>query len=196
MEYLMLLSQDQDLFISSILLSLSGIGVIIFYLNRHHFGIGSNIGDAKPKGLPRITQREEYITARDTMDINDEEQLEKLKTLLMSRAIQTIPFILLLSDEGEAIEKLYKRGMLTDNMHIEVNEMKLFVDKEYNDVRAEADNLKQKWGEYIWPQAKEYYTVNINEILFIIFNIYLIFNLIYNNNYLYLFIIFNIYLYR
>lgn len=156
----MLLSQDQDLFISSILLILSSVFVIIFYFNRHHFGIGSNNEQVKSKGIPRNNQREEYFTARDSMDLTNEEQLEKLKTLLMKRAIQTIPSILILSDEGEAIEKLYKRGMLTDSMHIEVNEMKLFVDKEYNDVRAEADKLMADWGKYIWPQAKEYYTVS------------------------------------
>ena len=46
---------------------------------------------------------------------------EELKKLLMRRAIKTIPTLLSLQSEGSSIERLYKRGMLTDDMHFKVH---------------------------------------------------------------------------
>jgi hypothetical protein len=42
----------------------------------------------------------------------------------MRRAISAIPMILSLQNEGNAIERLYKKGMLTDDMHFRVTILK------------------------------------------------------------------------
>ena len=62
-----------------------------------------------------------YFAARDSCDFEDPAQLEELKKMLMRRAIGSIPIILALQNDGNSIERLYKRGMLTDDMHYKVN---------------------------------------------------------------------------
>lgn len=76
--------------------------------------------------------------------------------MLMKRAMKAIPIILSLQNEGSSIERLYKRGMLTDDMHFKVKELKSFVDQEYADVQVEADDLVEGWGQHIWPQAMQF----------------------------------------
>jgi hypothetical protein len=75
----------------------------------------------------------------------------------MRRALQAIPIILSLQNEGNSIERLYKKGMLTDDMHFKVKQLKDFVDEEFNQVKEEADELMEGWGEHIWPQAMQFY---------------------------------------
>jgi hypothetical protein len=78
----------------------------------------------------------------------------------MRRAIQAIPILLSLQNEGNSIERLYKRGMLTDDMHFKVKELKAFVDQEFQDVQFEADELVDGWGQQIWPQAMQFHQVD------------------------------------
>lgn len=85
--------------------------------------------------------------------------LDELKKLLMRRAIQTIPILLSHQNEGSSIDRLYKRGMLTDDMHFKVKELKAFVDKEFQDIQFEADDLLEGWGQHIWPQAMQFHQV-------------------------------------
>jgi len=65
-------------------------------------------------------ERAIYIAAKNQFDLDDPNQFEELKKLLMRRAIKTIPIIIALQNEGQSIERLYKRGMLTDHMHYKV----------------------------------------------------------------------------
>lgn len=88
-------------------------------------------------------------------------ECDELKRLLMKRAIHAIPILLSLQNEGNSIERLYKRGMLTDNMHFHVKEMKAFVDKEFQEVQFEADDLVEGWGQQIWPQAMQFHQVRL-----------------------------------
>lgn len=80
----------------------------------------------------------------------------------MRRAIQTIPILLSLQNEGSSIERLYKRGMLTDDMHFKVKELKAFVDQEFQDIQFEADDLVEGWGQHIWPQAMQFHQVFVS----------------------------------
>jgi len=56
------------------------------------------------------------------LDVDGESQelYENLRKLLIRRAIASIPIVLSLQNEGNSIERLYKRGMLTDDMHYKV----------------------------------------------------------------------------
>lgn len=102
-------------------------------------------------------EREEFIAAKEKLDPSKVSDLDELKKLLMRRAIQTIPLLLSLQNEGSSIDRLYKRGMLTDDMHFKVKELKAFVDKEFQDVQFEADDLMEGWGQHIWPQAMQFH---------------------------------------
>lgn len=77
----------------------------------------------------------------------------------MRRAIQTIPILLSLQTEGTSIERLYKKGILTDDMHFRVKELKAFVDQEFQDIQFEADDLVPGWGQSIWQQAMQFHQV-------------------------------------
>jgi hypothetical protein len=84
-------------------------------------------------------------------------QRDMLKKLLMKRAIQTIPIIMLLQNEGSSIDRLYKKGMLTDDMHFKAKELRTFVDQEVQDVQFEADELAEGWGQVVWQQAMQFH---------------------------------------
>ncbi len=65
--------------------------------------------------------------------------------------------MLQLQNEGTSIDRLYKKGMLTDDMHFKMKEIKGFVDQEFQDIKLEADELLEGWGEQIWQQAMQYH---------------------------------------
>lgn len=104
-------------------------------------------------------ERGEYIAAKERLDTSKVSDVDELKKFLMRRAIQTIPILLSLQDNGSSIERLYKRGMLTDDMHYQVKELKAFVDQEFQDVQCEAEDLLAGWGANIWPQAMQFHKV-------------------------------------
>ena len=79
----------------------------------------------------------------------------------MKRAYFNIPILLQLQNEGNSIERLYKRGVLTDDMHYKVKELKVFFDLEFQEVRNEADELLEGWSEHIWQEAMQNYSVSI-----------------------------------
>jgi hypothetical protein len=81
----------------------------------------------------------------------------------MKRAIKTIPIVLSLQNEGSSIERLYKKGMLTDDMHFKVKEIKNFVDVEFQEIQNEAEELLEGWGQMVWPQAMQFYQMVQNQ---------------------------------
>lgn len=102
-------------------------------------------------------ERAEYIEAKSKADMTDIQQMDDLKKLLMKRTMKTIPILLSLQSEGSSIERLYKKGMLTDDMHFKVKALKSFVDKEFQDIQMEADELVEGWGPGIWQQAMQFH---------------------------------------
>mmetsp|Transcript_16540 Transcript_16540/g.16646 ORF Transcript_16540/g.16646 Transcript_16540/m.16646 type:complete len:241 (-) Transcript_16540:142-864(-) len=138
-----------DIYVLLVVLAVIALGVFIYWKFVKTFD--SRNRSSIPFDPP--PDREAYFKACDQCDFEDPNQLEELRKLLMRRAIATIPIVLALQNEGHAIEKLYKRGMLTDDMHYKVKEMKAFVDQEIPEVQMEASNLVEGWGEGIWPQA-------------------------------------------
>ena len=66
----------------------------------------------------------------------------KLKKLLMRRALAAIP----LRSEGSSIERLYKKGLLTDEIKDSVKDLKTFIDKEFEEVQGETDDLSEGWA--------------------------------------------------
>lgn len=85
------------------------------------------------------------------------EQLEELKKALMRRAMFTIPMILNLQQQGKSVDRLYGRGMLTDEIMDNVKNLKEFVDAEFPDVQAEADDIIHGWGPAIWQEAMQFH---------------------------------------
>jgi hypothetical protein len=104
-------------------------------------------------------EREAYLMAKANSSDASAETFDKLKKLLMQRAVHSIPHILKLQNEGPAIDRMYKKGLLTDDKMGELKEMKAFVEQEFADVQTEANELLEGWGDNIWPQAFKFHTV-------------------------------------
>ena len=145
---------------SILIAALIVIGTVVYVLwkNKKLFGISDS--SWKTSSFTPPPERENYITAKAKLDMSNPNHLDELKKLLMRRAIQAIPILLNLQSEGNSIERLYKRGMLTDDMHFKVKELKSFVDQEFQDVQVEAEDLVEGWGQNIWPQAMQFHQVS------------------------------------
>mmetsp|Transcript_6179 Transcript_6179/g.10321 ORF Transcript_6179/g.10321 Transcript_6179/m.10321 type:complete len:334 (-) Transcript_6179:38-1039(-) len=147
-----------DSFIALVIL---GVAVVIvlgvgLYLWRNNKSGPDN--SWKQTSFSPPPERAAYLEAKEKLDpVNNVSDLDELKKLLMRRAIQTIPILLSLQNEGTSIERLYKRGMLTDDMHFKVKELKAFVDQEFQDIQFAADELLEGWGQHIWPQAMQFH---------------------------------------
>jgi hypothetical protein len=61
--------------------------------------------------------RGQYIEARQQFDISNPAHAENLKKLLMGRAVQNIPIVLNLQNEGSSVERMYRKGMITEDLH-------------------------------------------------------------------------------
>lgn len=103
-----------------------------------------------------------YIETKAKRDISNLEHRDDLKKLLIKRALKTIPILLSLQNEGQSIERLYKKGMLTDDTHFKMKELKAFVDQEFQDVQHEANDLMEGWGEHVWQQAMQFHMVGFH----------------------------------
>lgn len=132
-----------------------------FFLWRNKKLLGISDSSWKSNSFTPPPEREKYIQAKAQLDLTNPNHVDELKKLLMRRAIQAIPILLNLQNEGNSIERLYKRGMLTDDMHFKVKELKAFVDQEFQDVQVEAEDLVEGWGQNIWPQAMQFHQVCI-----------------------------------
>lgn len=119
----------------------------------------------KAKSFEAPKEREVYNEAKARLDPSKPENLEELKKLLMRRAMYTIPIILSLQNSGSSVQRLYNRGMLTDDIYENVKEMKAFVDVEFAEVQMEAEDLIKGWGPHIWPEAMRFHQVSFNIIL-------------------------------
>ena len=127
--------------------------------NLHEVQLFINICSWKQSAFTPPPERDFYIAAKEKFVDGNSTQLDDLKKLLMRRAIKTIPILLSLQNEGSSIERLYKRGMLTDDMHFKVKEIKAFVDQEFQDIQLEAEELSDGWGASIWQQAMQFHQV-------------------------------------
>lgn len=61
--------------------------------------------------------RAAYLEAREKLDPSKPDDMGNLRKMLMGRALQTIPIILNLQNEGSSVDRLYRKGMLTDDLH-------------------------------------------------------------------------------
>lgn len=102
-------------------------------------------------------ERDAYYKVKASLDISDPAQMEELKKHLMRRAMFTIPMILDLQQQGKSVDRLYGRGMLTDEIMDNVKNLKAFVDAEFPDVQAEADDMIPGWGPAIWQEAMQFH---------------------------------------
>jgi hypothetical protein len=155
------MKKKDDTFLAIFILVAAVVAVLvvgIYIRNRNFF----NSGDSSWKQTSFLPppERDVYIEAKKRLDPSKISELDELKKLLMKRAINTIPILLKLQNEGSSIERLYKRGMLTDDMHFQVKELKAFVDQEFQDVQFEADELVEGWSQSVWPQAMQFHQVS------------------------------------
>jgi len=149
------------LLILAVILTMVAVGGAYLYKNKHLLG-GQQRAKAAPFAPP--PDRQTYLDAKEKLDPNNPNDFEELKKLLMRRAVNTIPIILSLQNDGNSIERLYKKGMLTDDMHFRVSEIKTFVDAEYQEVQAEADEFKEGWAQEIWPQAMHFFQMRMKQL--------------------------------
>lgn len=157
-----------DTFIATIILGIVVV-IVIFaavyvWMNKEMLGI-KGIGLGETKFVPP-SERQEYIVAKGRLAGSLTVYDDSLKKLLMKRAYASIPILLQLQNEGSSIDRLYKKGILTDDMHYRVKELRVFFDKEFKDIQEEAEELVEGWGQHIWPQAMQYYQV----IIFLLLN--------------------------
>lgn len=111
------------------------------------------------KGFIPPDERAAYIELKKDYNPNDIQNRAELKKALMRRALKAIPMINSLQNEGQSIDRLYKKGMLTDDMHFKVKELKAFIEQEIQEVQAEAEELVEGWASQIWPQAMSFYNM-------------------------------------
>jgi hypothetical protein len=143
------------------------IGGFIVYLrknkNRASFRdtFTQNNGSSSSQGFSEPPEKENYLRAKDKCDLANPAQVESLKKLLMHRALKVIPMLLNLQNEGQSVDRLYRKGMLTDDMHFKMKELKAFVDSEVQEVQEEAALLVKGWEAHIWPQAMTFHNVSI-----------------------------------
>lgn len=104
-------------------------------------------------------ERAQYLEAREKLDASVPSNAEELKKLLIRRALKTIPILLSLQNDGASVERLYKRGMLTDDVHFKMLGLKNYLDQEFQEVRDEAEEFIKGWGGQIWPQAMQFHQV-------------------------------------
>ena len=83
----------------------------------------------------------------------------KLKKMLMIRSLKAIPLLYELQNGGPSVDRLYKKGLLKDEMHNRFKELKAFIDTEFPEVQKEAEALAEGWGQIVWPQANQYYNI-------------------------------------
>ena len=151
-------NDDGPLAIIILVISLVGAGVgLYFYFGRNKTSTSNQTATAA--FTPPI-ERENYLTAREKSDLGNPAHVEELKKLLMHRALKAIPTLMNLQNEGQSVDRLYRKGMLTDDMHFKMKEMKAFVDQEFQDVQADAEELVEGWGQHIWPQAMQFHQVH------------------------------------
>lgn len=115
--------------------------------------------DATSGDFTPPVERQAYINARASLSIDNKENVPTLKKKLMLRALKTIPLLYELQNGGPSVDRLYKKGMLTDSMHNRFKELKAFIDAEFAEVQEEAEALFPGWGGVIWPQANQYYQI-------------------------------------
>lgn len=123
-------------------------------------------------------ERAKYEEAKAKLDLNSPADVEVLKKLLMHRALKVIPMLLNLQNEGQSVDRLYRKGMLTDDVHYKMKELKAFVDAEIADVQQEAALLAKGWEAHVWAQAMTFHNVSTSfacKYLFLLKPNYLIF---------------------
>lgn len=165
-------AKADDAFLAMAILSVVVILVTIFgfylWINKKEFGFESSSNNKSQTNFTPPIESLTYLDVKDTIDRNDPVELDKLKKLLMKRAMKSVPIILSLEKESQSIDRLYKKGILTDDVMIQTQQIKQFVEKELKDVKDEADEFLDGWGEQIWSQAVGFYklvekTVQENE---------------------------------
>lgn len=88
--------------------------MVLLWKNKKLLGFDDN--SWKTNSFTPPVERDNFIAAKARLDISNPNHLDELKKLLMRRAIGDIPILLNLQNEGNSIERLYKRGMLTGSV--------------------------------------------------------------------------------
>ena len=78
----------------------------------------------------------------------------------MRRAMYAIPVVLALQNSMNSVQRLYNKGMLTDDVYDNVKEMKAFCDHEWPDIQIEAEELHEGWGAHVWNEAMRFHQVS------------------------------------
>jgi hypothetical protein len=154
-------AKEDDAFLAMAILAIVVVLVTIFGIyfwnNKKEFGFDSSSDSKSYSNFTPPIERQEYLDVKDTLDRNDPVEFDTLKKLLMKRAIKSVPIILSLEKESQSIDRLYKKGILTDDIMLQTQEIKSFVEQELKDVKDEAEEFLDGWSEHIWSQAVGFY---------------------------------------
>jgi Preprotein translocase subunit Sec66 len=112
-------------------------------------------------GFELPPERKEYIDAKATLDPNDPKTKPELIKKLMQRAVKSYPLMHALQTEAQSIDRLYRRGMLTDDIHSRTKQFNDFIKDEVEGVRQEAEELMPNFGATIWQDAGRFYGVSL-----------------------------------
>ena len=106
-------NDDGALAIVILVVSLVGAGIgLYFYFVRSKNSSHSQATAAVSSAFTPPVERENYLVAREKSDLGNPAHVEELKKLLMHRALKAIPTLMNLQNEGQSVDRLYRKGML------------------------------------------------------------------------------------
>ncbi len=151
-----LIPKDMDTYLSIgiLLISLIIVGFVVYTFRSIIFGstkLSAEVSDSftPPKEV------NEYIDYRKNANIKDIYDLDKLRHLLMRRALKSIPIIIDHQNSSASLDRLYRSGFVQDDAVAKHVAIKKFLDIEIKTVQEEASTLSTGWGEQIWSEAMQ-----------------------------------------
>ena len=79
--------------------------------------------------------------------------VEKTKRLLMRRCVADVPVLLWMQNEQRNVQRLYKGSMIGKDTYESFQASMELVQEEEEQVKQEAEALRDDWGEKIWHEA-------------------------------------------
>lgn len=151
----------QDGFLAIVILIASVVlaGGTLYYMWNDRKSTTSLASTSVTAEFQEPKERAIYYQHYNELDESKEltsDQSKLLKKLLMNRAMATIPLIHKVQNEYQSTERLYKRGMVTEEAYNFLKMLKEYVNDEYGRVMEEAESMQEDWGKAIWMQANKF----------------------------------------
>ena len=151
-----MIPKDMDTYISIgiLVISLIIVGFIVYTFRSTIFSDAKLSADMSDSFTPP-KEVNEYIDYRKNANIKDIYDLDKLRHMLMRRALKSIPIIIDHQNSSASLDRLYRSGFVQDDAVAKHVAIKKFLDVEIKTVQEEASTLSIGWGEQIWSEAMQ-----------------------------------------